>query len=28
VIDFRCVNKFTLPDALGPSNIGNVSQRI
>ena len=28
VIDFRHVNKFTLPDALGPPNIGDVSQRI
>ena len=28
VIDFRYVNKFTLQDALGPPNIGGVSQRI
>jgi len=28
VNDFRYVNKFTLPDALGPPNIGDVSQRI
>jgi len=28
VIDFRYVNKFTLSDALGPPNIGDVSQRI
>ena len=28
VIDFRYVNKFTVPDALGPPNIADVSQRI
>jgi len=28
VTDFRYVNKFTLSDALGPSNINEVSQRI
>jgi len=28
VIDFHYVNKFTLPDALCPPNIGDVSQRI
>jgi len=28
VTDFRYVNKFTVPDALGPPNIADVSQRI
>ena len=28
VIDFRFVNKYTVPDALGPPNMADVSQRI